>query len=571
MLNSPDLDRLARGLDAVVARLCRDIGDVGQPKLVEAAARQSEELFKGYTKALPGKQDAYAAALAFLRGQRLTERQQHLIASALCEPIREQGGVSVVEHSRFRSLLDLYRQQAKQGGLWRLTWFGLICSYFAFDPLRATSEAKNGWSDLRKFLGESWPQINKESGRGPIPEWVGALRSDPDLLTVNATDRYANDYLKGDESGVQRVESELDVPEASWFWHALVLGAVKRSTVQIDEPFKAQIPRLIELISARPAYRDEAIELILDRYHRCKVTDLHPELRDYVIRRDVWKRPPDRRDDGPVTVWDRVSEGVWLMVRKWVNLANLRDFFEILAGRRNSDEGRLAFWSRYLDQIRWTRLIFSERTKDLASTTASIRRLIEREEGAYATISSTGDVDGFMMQIGDYLIVEFSQTPNAAYIYKVNELPFEPYAKTYTATTRDLKFGFRGERAGRIIHKPNWEGTAEIDLVGLGIRPDAPKPGSRSQGTFRRGERKDLPDADDDAPSGAPFTMKKLEQIVAKFDGARVRDERSKRGADEGGRLWVEDPKQNARLAQQLKELGFRWARVRMAHYYPPS
>jgi len=39
----------------------------------------------------------------------------------------------------------------------------------------------------------------------------------------------------------------------------------------------------------------------------------------------------------------------------WVNERNLRDFFGILASRNNADEGRLAFWSNYLEQITWTR------------------------------------------------------------------------------------------------------------------------------------------------------------------------------------------------------------------------
>jgi len=571
VLSSPDLERLVRRLGAVADRLSGEIGEVGQPALVEAAAKESEELFKEYTKAIPSKEDAYAAALAFLRGQRLTERQIDLIASALCDPIREQHGATVVGHKTFKALLSTYRKQTERDELWRLTWYGLVCSYFSFDPSAADDSEKTGWSELQRFLEESWPLIDRDSGRRPVPEWVEALRRDPGLLSLSAADRYASGYLTGDESGVRRVEADLAVPEGSWFWHALVLGAVKRSTTLRDEPFKESLPRLIQLVNARPAYRDDALELMLNRYQHCKDTGLHPQLRDYVIRKDVWKNPK-LRDAGLATAWNRVSEDTWRMVLQWVNEANLRDFFEILAARRNSDEGRLAFWSKYLDQIRWTRLIFSEQTKALAKTNASIRSLIAREEGAYATISSNADVDGFMMQVGSFLIVEFSQTPNAAYIYKVDELPFQPYAPTYTGTTRDLKFGFKGEKAGRIIHKPGWETGADADLRALGIRPDKAREQSTPAGTFRQGPRQETTDdAIHGAPPGAPFTMKRLKQLVAKYPGAWVRDERSKSGSSGTGRLWVEDPNQNARLAQQLKDFGFRWANARSAHYFPPS
>ena len=43
-------------------------------------------------------------------------------------------------------------------------------------------------------------------------------------------------------------------------------------------------------------------------------------------------------------------------------------------------------------------------------------------------MSSNADVDAFMMQLGDYMVVEFSKVPNAAYVYKAGELSSSPTA-----------------------------------------------------------------------------------------------------------------------------------------------
>jgi hypothetical protein len=218
-------------------------------------------------------------------------------------------------------------------------------------------------------------------------------------------------------------------------------------------------------------FRDEAIETVLTRYQRCRDTSVHPQLRDYVIRKDVW-RNPKLRSAGIATAWNRVGEDVWMMVLRWINEGNLKDFFEILAARNNADEGRLEFWSRYMDQITWTRLIFSSETLALARRNPDVRQLIAREEGAYATVWGANDVDAFMMLIGDRVIVEFSKTPNAAYVYHTNRLKFDRYATHYFGNTSDLKYGFQSKEGLRIVHTPGWEDDAERRLRRLGIRPD---------------------------------------------------------------------------------------------------
>lgn len=589
MLSANALESLTSKLQLILSSFQLPSVEFGQPRLLQAAAAEAAKTFQGYAKTRPSKADAYAAALAFYRGQAIDERQIDLVAGALSESLREAGNARCLGAPRISELLAGYQRDAQAGDLWRLTWFGLLGSYFAFNPTKATKAEVEGWQALRDCLQRSWPHIDRLSGNGVVPDWVATMRRDPDLVTDNAANRYALDYLRGDDEGVKRLSEDLGIPESSWFWHALVLSAVKRCAEHSDKEFKEAIPQILSLISARPVYRDEALEIVLTRYQRCTDSSVHAQLRDYVCRKDVW-RNPKLRAAGLATAWNRVGDDVWQMVLNWVNRANLQDFFAVLAARRQADEGRLEFWSQYMEQISWTRFIFSAQTRSLAYSNEGIKNLIAREEDSYATISTNADVDAFMMQVGEYLIVEFSKVPNAAYVYKASELPFEPYSRQYSGTSDDLKFGYRSDCAARFTHQHGWQSAARSELRRLGIHPDQAAPAARVRrvAASEQLERRAVSDAaakrdggalldralfnlrtqgGDEAPARAPFTMTLLRRMTEVYLGVKIDD---RRGAS-GGRLWVEDSKQRLIVGQELELLGFKWANSRQAWYYPEN
>lgn len=565
MLAAQALQVLTRDLVASIARMGLGGGSFGMPDLVEKPVREAERIFQGYAKAQPRQEDSYAAARAFLRGQRLDAWQRDLVASAVAQPIREAGDETVLGSKRFDTLLGEYQVEAERGELWRLTWHGLLYSYFRYDISAAGgAAAQAGWEKLRTFLERTWPLIDRQVGTGLVPDWVHVLRKEGAVLSTSPVDKYARGYLRGDTAAVDQLAEDLGIPPSSWFWHALVLGAVKRATVDSDAEFRRLVPQLIQLIKTRPGFRDEALEHILVRYHACRAAPQAELLRDFVCAPAVWKNPK-LKAAGYATAWNRVPEPVWQMVLGWVNERNLKDFFDILAARNQADEGRLAFWSQYLKQITWTRLVFGADTMALQRRSPEVRNLIAREEGAYARLDGKSEVDAFMMQIGSYLIVEFSKKPNACYAYKVDELPFEPYAKHYDGGTTDLAYGYRGEKAARIVHTPGWQARAAEELRRLGIRPDRPDAqrvvgeGAATGSSTAGGARRDsaLPGPD----------MPALEALMRRFRGATIDD---RRGAG-GGRLWVEDPLQRVQLGSELKALGFKWANTRQAWYYPES
>jgi hypothetical protein len=578
MLARLALESLSRDLAEAIGSLGLSDVTFGIPDMVEKPARQAEEMFQGYAKAKPSTEDAYAAARAFLRGAKLDVWQRDMVASAVCDPIREQSGATVIgAQERFLNLLETYRAEAKRGDLWRLTWHGLLYSYFNFDldaPKNAVVHA--GWEALREFLAETWPFIDKQTEGNLVPAWVSVLRQEIELLSKQPVDKYAKAFLRGDTDGIERLASDLGIPPSSWFWHALVLSAVKHATTESDTKFRGRLPQLLDLIQSKPGFRDEALELILNRYHACQGAPADERLRDFVCQPTVWKNPK-LKSAGIATAWNRVPEAVWKMVLAWVNEQNLKDFFDILAARNKADEGRLAFWSKYLKQISWTRLLFGADTMALQKANAEVRNLIAREEGSYAQLTGKPEVDAFMMQLGPYVVIEFSKKPNACYVYEADQLPFEPYDRYYDGGTSDLAAGYRSDvdYALRIVHRAGWDDKAEIDLLQLGIEPDARSATAASRTTRATAKSTKTTKAKPGRPSistaskihGGP-DLALVKAIVSRFNRAIVDDRRS---LPSGGRLWVADPLQRTQLSAELEAMGFKWSDRRLAWYFPEN
>ncbi len=574
MLNSAAMDALNKELALCIGAFGMHDEYLGHPSVVEKAAKEAERTFQAYTKAKPNREDAYAAARDFIHGKELDSWKRDLIASVLAEPIPAASNGMVLASPKVGKLLAEYEAEVKTGDLWRLTWHGLLCSYFAFNPVGAADVATTGWVSLRELLVRTWPSMDKQSGQSVIPDWVKVLRAEAEILTKNPVNKYAEGFLQGNTDAVDRLRANLGIPPSSWFWHQLVLSAVGIATQRVDTDFQNSIPRLIELIRERPAFRDEAIEKILIRYHACTGAKPNDELREFVIHKDVW-RNPKLRASGIAPAWNRVPEAVWRMVMGWVNERALKDFFDILAARNSSDAGRLAFWSRYLQQITWTRLVFGSETMALKYSNQAVRELIARERDDFAELVMNKKADAFLMQIGDYIAVEFSITSNAAYVYGVKALKFDRDARYYNGDTTDLKYGFATGDGLRILHPPGWEQTAADGLRRLGIYPDrvsTARPQAAGYVAARTYQPVNAPreDAGLNIPTFVPksselkFSMEELERLVSGFRGARIIDKRS---PIHGGRLWVEDPNQSRFLGNQLERWGFVWAQARDAWY----
>ena len=607
---------LLKRLQASIVGMGLNRVQFGFPEMVIKEVQRAETLFKDFSKAKPSSQDAYNAALSLLRGEKLDDWSMDLVAAAVSIPIKERRGITVLESECCDDLLRKYENDAHAGDLWRLTWYSLLNSYLTYDLARTTTETGvAGFAKLRRLLSRTWPAIDKQSGLVAVPDWVRILREEKQLLSDSPVDKYARDYLAGNTDHIKALAENLGIPANSWFWQELVLGAVKHAIQGNDEQFRSQILMLIELVKSAPVYRDKAIAEILERYYKCSSRTVHPELRDFVIHASVWKNPK-LKAAGIATAWNQVPEVVWRMVMGWVNERNLRDFFDILAARSHADHGRLQFWSRYMNQISWTRLVFGAETIWQKNHNAGIRALLESEEGTYATLQGIQDkeLDAFLMQISDYIFVEFSKTGNGAYFYHATDDRIKLNSRSYAGTTADLKCGYYPQRTPHIRHIDGWEYTAELKLKQLGIYPDQrltqeqparsrlsseqatalnkinglikstsqinqEKPATEegtnesalSDSKFAGAVDHELQDSKPSLERPTPqdkftqsLSLDQVRAVVSPYPGVQVTEKRN----GPIRRIWVTEKDESWELGRELRKLGFSWAGSKEGWYW---
>ena len=155
--------------------LFSEMHDFGKPELIEKASTEAKATFKKYASALPSARDAYAAALAFVRGHELDDFQYDLLAGALNQKIAERQGKAPIGCDKLPAAFSYYEKEAIAGHLWRLTWFGLLASYFSYDPTAADVDEQRGWLSLGA-LSKTWPHIDRANESIAVPDWLSALR-----------------------------------------------------------------------------------------------------------------------------------------------------------------------------------------------------------------------------------------------------------------------------------------------------------------------------------------------------------------------------------------------------------
>ncbi|TXH69238.1 MAG: hypothetical protein E6Q83_10835 [Thiothrix sp.] len=447
---------------------------IGNPKAVEAAVQQVTKMFEGYASAAPPQERSYAAALKFLRGDKLSVAEKDWIAAALNQPIKEQGGKCVLESDRFKGLIDHYQRQIDKRQIWRLAWYWLLLSYFSTELSTVAQDVGKKEQNrelLRVFLAPSYKFFSGEKENKILPRWARALASHPHLLSKKPCAPYAQDFLEGNTTVLDQVKADIAIPNQSWFWHELTLALVEHATKnKNDDVFKGSIKKLIEYLEKHSGFKDQAIKLILERYYRCKDSSALDILRDYVVAPDVWKSPK-LRDSGIASKWRYVDENIWRMVLAWVTKEHLRLFFEVLSGRHGAQKDRFQFWSQYINQISYTKLVFGSTTQVQRSRNKEIAKLFREEQDIYAILdSNNADLDAFIMQIGGYTFVEFSMNGNAAFIYNNGELPFKMIARRLNDKT--YSDGLKCAQSNKIIHNGDWQFNTKNKLMSMGIYPD---------------------------------------------------------------------------------------------------
>ena len=352
--------------------------------------------------------------------------------------------------ANFAKISAEIQSKIAQQRLTRREWLALCTSYFGH--VSDTPEENPQWLQLRMQIATGFEQL-KESSPRPL-SWMTVIDTYGDIFTDNAGFLLGQQLGRGEITDISVLEKVAQIPQTSWLWRKIVNHLVSEIFRQTDDEFEHKINELIALSHQLSRFKDNLLAAMLTRYcHSVYKHKTHFELKQIAL--EYWGNPQlISRNKGWLL---HVEKPVLLMVQSWFAKDDLKLFFELLKGNRDVDEARLFYWLRYTNQMSYTRIVLgidSQESKDPAYVefrTKNARRLSQ------LTGAGARDNNAIIMQIGDYLFVEYSKV-GAVYPYHHARAPFNPEKHTLNIE-RELK-SISKTVGERLMHRSpvyNWE------------------------------------------------------------------------------------------------------------------
>jgi hypothetical protein len=166
--------------------------------------------------------------------------------------------------------------------------------------------------------------------------------------------------------------------------------------------------------------------------------------------------------------WRSVAPQAAQRYLSWLARDNIIFFFNTILPRNSENQRRKDFWLRYHDRIIDFQVAVSE--GDLWKVKASQ----QNSEVLYYSQVAHQTTSAFLMKFESYngpvLVVEFSETGNAAYIFRFSD--FEAQGVTLRTPRFDVKRHLKFNMTHRVLHMSDWESKAAYRLASeFGIRP----------------------------------------------------------------------------------------------------
>jgi hypothetical protein len=458
----------------------------------------------------------------------LRPSQRFMLANALSQSPPVLGNQTILESRHATHLLGAWEHDAHIGQLRALHWRGLFHSYLQAPPTEHVAR-------LRKLLRASLPAL---CDRAKVrPRWMDTASRHHSLLSDSPCAAYAKELVNGEQALLADLTEEVSVPPASWFWRTLSETLCEYVSALNDVDFHGKIEFGISLAQGRlKTYRDQILTALLNRLARSARRPRHNALLEFSL--SVWRSPQLASSIS----WAQVRPAAKQMVCAWLAEQDLRDFYLLCQDDRKVDEERLEYWLRFTHQITFSQIVLGTALRD--STDRDAKDFRRRHSGRLAYLSgATSSNNAILMQIGDWLFVEFSETGNACYGYKMDRLPFRTGAQTYAIGDLRNPQTIDSLRGCRLIHRQAWQGEIfDPALRARGIRPD-PENTKSEQAKPRIS-----------AAIARVFPPHLLSEIHE--SNGRVTDSRS-----EGGLLVVRLPSFSTSIDSELRRIGFKWSR----------
>jgi hypothetical protein len=188
-------------------------------------------------------------------------------------------------------------------------------------------------------------------------------------------------------------------------------------------------------------------------------------LRSYVQNH---KRLGDPRLRESARNWRSIAPEAAQRYWSWLARDSIVFFFNTILPNNSGNQRRKDFWLRYHDRIKDFQVAVSEADVWKVKANQKSTDLLYYSLVAHPTTSA------FLMSFegygGHFLVIEFSETGNAAYIYNIAD--FESRGLTLRTGQFSVKNDLKFNTTHRIFHNAYWERKAAYKLSSeFGIRP----------------------------------------------------------------------------------------------------
>ena len=355
---------------------------------------------------------------------------------------------------------ELIEQFSKmEPDLLKVVYFPLLYSYFAVEQ-EEINKRPNNWIGLRNILNTNRSTLFQATLRPK--KWLTTLTDHPEVLSLDPSKRFIHDFLhNSDDSRVSSQLESLSIAPNSWFWDSLVSSSIKSfKTMKEDDYFKV-IPRFLLLLEKNPIYTTAILTALLERYASTSRRTLVHEALKYVCLTQ-WGNPQYDSAAG----WRKVNPDTRKMVVQWFVRADLEAFFTVFG--ISADVRRFNYWMRFLKQVTLSEIFLNDQA--MRYPTAQQAEFKKNNAGRFKKIVGKSNAsNAFMIKIGGFYIVEFSEMNNATYFYR--KLPYPPFQeKTGKVEITSLKSTSQAQFY--LSHQGAWEKSFDRRLQELGIFPD---------------------------------------------------------------------------------------------------
>ncbi|WKV50258.1 type I Zorya anti-phage system protein ZorC [Dickeya fangzhongdai] len=524
------------------------------PKLRAAEQYLAVKMEKSERTTVPPLTKRLKAIAALRQLKVLTRYDWQLIFAGLADSAPDAAFPVLLEDDSLYSRVEQeIQQRIDRKKLKRREWKFLCSSYFGYHAKKP--DENNNWCSLRDQLRIGYGVIKGQVRREK--RWMAVIDEYQDLFTPDAGNLLANKMSAGELVDFSALETVAQVPDDSWLWYRAFVVLLAKILELNDEAFKERLPHLLELARQRERYKNIILRACLTQYYRSSLRNIpHPQLKQMVL--ESWGSPQLRSKQN---LWlthlkdPDTSEKICRMVRSWLAKEDLTHFFQLLKGNGDVDQARLFYWLRFANQMGFTRIVMGQDARhNMHSDFVAFR---QKNKGRLSNLSGGTSADNaVIMQIGNYLFVEFSRTGNALYVYELSSAPFNP-EKSELHLNDELKVGTVKHRHAPTAsdysdnYLTGWMINYEDELRKLGIKYQpsdmyvSPSPSTTSTISPHS--------VDEPQRSTVKETREQEIRSLLKQLNATVNDKRNI-----GGALHIRLLSHNTRDIEKLIRLGFK-------------